>query len=143
MKSFFSAVGKAFRSVDLFPTSKLIRYNGDAEYTSTTGGIISVLVIAIFIVLFASMGIRTIRKEIIQTETEVSENSDPSELKIKLGPEGGMIPTIFLNGFNLTHPPRAFNISLMEDYHSPGYLLQNSTPIPLVQCTEEHFSFSK
>ena len=61
----FSCLSKFFRMFDLFPNSKLLRYNGEPEYNSTTGGFISVAVLIIFIILFASMGLRTVQKDII------------------------------------------------------------------------------
>ena len=61
----FSCLSKFFRMFDLFPNSKLLRYNGEPEYNSTTGGFISVAVLVIFIILFASMGLRTVQKDII------------------------------------------------------------------------------
>jgi len=68
MPSFVTIGSKFLRSVDLFPTSKILRYNGETEYTTTTGGIISAAVIIIFLILFSSMGIKTIKKEIITAE---------------------------------------------------------------------------
>ena len=50
---------------DFFQSSKLLRYNGDAEYKSTSGGVITVMVVGVLVALFFSMGLRTIRKEII------------------------------------------------------------------------------
>jgi hypothetical protein len=67
MVFFFSSVNRCFRKVDLFPSNKLLRYNGDIDYTTTTGGILSVVIIAVFVVLFANMGIKTLRREIIDT----------------------------------------------------------------------------
>ena len=65
MPSFYSVVSKVLRSVDLFPTSKLMRYNGDSEYTTTTGGVVSTTIIIVFVILFSSMGMRTVNREII------------------------------------------------------------------------------
>ena len=86
MPSLCSRVHAAFRSVDLFPSSKLVRYNGETEYTSTTGGIISMAVIAIFIVLFASMGLKTVRKELITAEFDKQNEINPSELTFTASP---------------------------------------------------------
>ena len=57
-----SSISKALRYVDLFPSSAFLRYNGDSEYTTTTGGITSVLTIAVLLALFASMGIKTLKR---------------------------------------------------------------------------------
>lgn len=62
MPSFFFCATKAFRALDLFPNNKLLRYNGESEYTTTTGGVISAIVLVIFIILFASMGVKTLKR---------------------------------------------------------------------------------
>ena len=51
---------KAFRKLDLFPTTNFIRYNAEDYYSTTTGGIASLAIIIIFTVLFASKGLRTL-----------------------------------------------------------------------------------
>ncbi len=56
----FYWTSKFFRKIDLFPTNNFIRYNAENEYSTTLGGIVSLAVIIIFIVLFASMGIRAL-----------------------------------------------------------------------------------
>ena len=60
-------VARVFRIFDFFQSSKFLRYNRDAEYKSTSGGITTVIVVGILISLFFSMGLRTIRKEIINS----------------------------------------------------------------------------
>jgi hypothetical protein len=62
MPSIFSAVSKILRKLDLYPSSKLLRYNGEPEYMTTTGGIISVAIITIFVILFFNMGVKTLRQ---------------------------------------------------------------------------------
>lgn len=75
MPSLKASFAKALRSLDLFPTSNFVRYSGDSDYTTSTGGLTSVVVITIFIILFASMGIRTANKEIITSEQFVQNDA--------------------------------------------------------------------
>ena len=70
MSKISSCFSNFFRTVDLFPTSNFIRYNGDADYKTVTGGVISITVLSIFIVLFFSMGLKTARKEIITASVD-------------------------------------------------------------------------
>ena len=76
--SCLNSCSNAFRIFDFFQTSKLLRYNKDAEYKSVTGGITSISVVAIFCILFFNMGLRTIRKEIITSSTSTKNDIDPS-----------------------------------------------------------------
>jgi len=49
-----SCLGKLLKSLDLFPTNNFLRYKDESDYTTATGGFVSIVVIIIFIVLFAS-----------------------------------------------------------------------------------------
>ena len=70
---FFKKTSDLLRLVDLFSYTQLVRYNGDDKYNSVSGGVISAMVLAIFAILFSSMGLKTISKEIISS-TELAKN---------------------------------------------------------------------
>ena len=59
-KRMMGIIRTALKQIDLFPTNSFIRYNGESEYTTSTGGFMSLIVIIIFIVLFARMGLLTL-----------------------------------------------------------------------------------
>lgn len=73
-------LNKILKTIDLFPTSIFLRYKGETDYTTATGGFLSITVIIVFIILFASMGIKTLKKEIISTSSETLYEVDPPEL---------------------------------------------------------------
>ena len=62
MTSCRSGFAKFLRFFGLFPNSTFLRYNGEPEYTTITGGVLSILILAVFIILFANMGVRTANK---------------------------------------------------------------------------------
>ena len=62
---FLRFLGKMIREVDLFPNAQLLRYNGDPDYKTTMGGIISISVIVILVILFFNMAVRTATRQII------------------------------------------------------------------------------
>ena len=70
MPSCFYYINNILRKPDLFCQPSLLRYNGEAEYSTATGGFLSIAVIVIFVTLFFSMGLRTIRMEIITSNLE-------------------------------------------------------------------------
>ena len=45
-----------------------------------------------------------------------------------------------LHGFNLSSVPKLFDFTLLQQTFSAGYVHVNTTQIPLVQCTEQHFA---
>ena len=87
---------KMLRMFDFFQSSKLLRYNGDAEYKSTSGGIVSMTVVIIFIILFSSMGMKTLRKEIITASSNTENEIDPSDMNMTMGPEGGIMFGVYI-----------------------------------------------
>ena len=65
MPSFCSHLSNLMKKPDLFCQTTFVRYNGEADYSTATGGFVSLAVIVIFSILFFNMGIRTLHKEII------------------------------------------------------------------------------
>ena len=131
---------KILRMVDFFQSSKLLRYNGDAEYKSTSGGIVSVTVVIIFIILFSNMGLKTLRKETITSSSYTENEIDPSEMNMVMGPEGGMMFGVYIKQANLTAIPKLFDVKLEEVSYNYGSVV-NITTIPLGPCTSAHISF--
>jgi hypothetical protein len=62
-------LARSLRAIDLFPTSTFLRYKGETDYTTATGGCLSITVIIVFVILFASMGIKTVKRQIINTSS--------------------------------------------------------------------------
>lgn len=99
--------------------------------------------LAIFIVLFASMGVKTVKREIISSSVYTESLIEPGSLTVTNGPGGDFMLGIFIYGINLNLPVmRFFDVTLQQETYSSGYVLQNITNIPLEQCTKEHFSFN-
>ncbi len=51
--------------------------------------------------------------------------------------------SVNLFSFNLTSSNRLFDITLNQDYYSPIKNFINTTFIPLVPCTIQHYNFSE
>lgn len=137
-----SCLSKLLKSLDLFPTSNLIRYKDSSDYTTATGGFVSIIVIIVFIVLFASQGIKTVDRQIIQSSVTTEFEAQPPSLRIKTSPKSGYMFAISLPGFDLSNTTfRLFNITLYQSYYGFGFSQINSTRIPLQPCTKDHFAF--
>jgi hypothetical protein len=50
---------------DLFAASQFIKYKGESDFKTATGGFCSVVILTIFAVLFTSMAIKTVNRQII------------------------------------------------------------------------------
>ena len=140
MVSCLSHLTRALRLFDFFQCNKFLRYNGDAEYKSMTGGITSVTVVVIFVILFSSIALKTLKKEIITSSSFTESENIPSELAMRMGPGGDMMFGIYIRESNLSSVPRLFDVKMERVYYSYGYVL-NRTEVPLEQCTESHFNF--
>ena len=86
MPSLKSCLNSTLKKMDLFQTSSLLRYNGEAEYSTVTGGLVSIIVIVIFIILFASMGLQTAQKKIINSIALSTYESNPGAANITMSP---------------------------------------------------------
>ena len=66
-----------FKKIDLFPHNNFLRYNGEAEYTTATGGALSTIIIILFVILFANMGLKTVNKQIITSSVSTNYQENP------------------------------------------------------------------
>jgi len=103
---------------------------------------VSIAVIIIFVVLFASMGIRTVNRQIIQASTSIENDANPPALSIITSPSNNFMFSINIFGVDLNNKTfQLFDVSLLQTYYGPGYSLINQTAVPLVKCTDQHFAF--
>lgn len=135
MPSICSCLSKTLRTVDLFPTSNLLRYKGDPEYTTATGGVVSISVITIFIILFASMGYKTMRKSIIHSSTNTEFENEPSPLTVTTSPEGGFMFAVTIWGVNLTESYKFFDVDIVQETYKGINNRVSSNTIKMVPCT--------
>ena len=70
MPSLCSHISNLLKKPDLFCQTVFVRYNGEADYSTATGGFVSLAIIVIFVTLFFSMGLKTVKREIIKSTIE-------------------------------------------------------------------------
>jgi hypothetical protein len=74
IKSFKSFVYKC----DFFSTSEFLRYNHEESYRTLTGGTCSIMIVIIFSIIFANLGIQTVNKSIISSSSTTVKVPDPT-----------------------------------------------------------------
>ena len=104
-KSFLSEWTKTF---DLFSLSQFLRYKQDNDYKTVSGGLISLLVVAIFCFLFSSNAIATVNKTAIAWKSTVEDAFNPTPATITFNPQGKMMFGIAVLGFNLNDPTQRY-----------------------------------
>jgi hypothetical protein len=62
---FFKNASEFVKEMDFFSHAQFLRYRSEDNYRSLTGGIVSILLIAIFIGIFSNLAIDTFSKNII------------------------------------------------------------------------------
>ena len=127
---------KFLRTFDLFSASQFLRYRGESEYSTATGGCTSLVVIGLFIGLFAAMGLETAKKDIINSSVSVSYELDPTPVKTKTAPDSAFLFAFNMMGINLNDPTVTyFDFTLTQTFYGPNFALINQTVVPLEPCT--------
>ena len=105
-----------FQACDLFSASQFLRYKNEENYSTVSGGIVSLMVISVFLALFFNTAIQTINKSIISFTSTVQYQSNPTSTNITLSNTGFMF-AVGLLGLNLNDPSfQYFDITLKEKY---------------------------
>jgi hypothetical protein len=63
---------------DLFKTTEYLRYRGEPEYSTLTGGICSLLIIILFAAVFANSVLTTLRKDTLSWSYDLVQNTTDS-----------------------------------------------------------------
>jgi hypothetical protein len=127
---------KLLKKIDLFPTDQFVRYNGESEYTTATGGLVSLALIVVILILFSNKGIQTLDRSTISSSISTKFEVNPSPIKVITSPKGGFMFAVGLFNINLNDPTVTyFNITLFQNYYSPLWQVINYTQVPLVPCT--------
>ncbi len=66
------------KEMDLFAHSQFLRYRSEESYRTITGGIVSLLLIGLFIGIFWTMVIGTFSYSIITSQSESVYEADPT-----------------------------------------------------------------
>jgi hypothetical protein len=144
MSKCVSVVRAILKIFDLFPTSQFLRYKQDADYKTATGGLVSIALIVICIIMFYSLGMQTANRQIINGSTSYEIDVEPLPLTIEFQKGSDFMFGVGIMGLNLNDPNvQYFNVTLKQNYYSPLLKPINSTVVPLVQCTPDHFSYSE
>lgn len=70
MNKLAKAIHSLLKMCDLFAVSQFVKYKGESEYQTATGGFCSIAILTIFAVLFTSLALKTIDREIISWTAE-------------------------------------------------------------------------
>jgi hypothetical protein len=141
----FQSLKRAVSSIDMFYSSEMLRYDTDTEYKTITGGIITISIVAMVTIGFASMIVDTLNRTAITANLNIQKSNDPTYYDLRADPASMFMFGVMLQPIDvefivdIANGPRYFDISLIL-YHLKDGAIFNATDIPLVPCTDQHWS---
>lgn len=138
-----SCCKELFRSLDLFSVTQFLRYKQDESFKTVSGGVTSLIILTIFIVLFGNTAIQTINRSIINWTSTTENLYEPTPYVLNFEPGNKFLFTVGIVGFNLNDPAeRYFDIQVIETHIGSGAVPLGSRVVNLEPCTPEHFSIT-
>lgn len=119
----------------------MLRYQSDTEFKTITGGIITISIIVMVMIGFASMIIDTLKRTAITSSLNVQKSSDPTYYELKTDPEKMFMFGVVLQPLHISfivdiaNGPRYFDISMYLTHMKAG-IVAEMTEVPLVSCTD-------
>ena len=80
MVQIFKVIRRLVKKLDLFSSIQLLRFKGDAETKTLTGGLISFVIFILMSVTFTSMIIETFHKVVITAISDTTHADEPAPL---------------------------------------------------------------
>ena len=136
---------KIVTSIDMFYSSQMLRYDNDTEYKTVTGGIITISIIILVTVGFASMISDTFNRTAITASLNIAKSNDPTFFDLKANKQnmfmfGFKLQSMDLSHiFNLASGTRYFDI-IFRNINVTNGAVSGIEHIDLVQCTDNHWS---
>jgi hypothetical protein len=117
----------------------MLRFQGDLEYSTLTGGLLSMGILATVIIGFASMILDTLTLSTITAQQSILQAYTPTPLNLTASPQSMFMFGVSINSINLSAPVRYFDIFL-ELYEQSDTEVEERVELPLQQCTREHWN---
>lgn len=115
---------KLINQVDMFCSSELLRYRSDTQHKTLTGGLLSLAIICVVVVGFASMVADTLQRTTINSSMVTQKNSNPPLTTLKPGRD-----SMFMLGFSV----QSLDLSFLADLnHGPQYFTITISTIKIV-----------
>lgn len=113
----FKVARRLIKKLDLFSSIQLLRFQGDAETKSLTGGLVSFIIFIYLSITFSSMIIDTFHKVVITSITDTTQADVPTSIYLSSANNASLFMLgVELFGFDLTTGPRYFDIILRNSY---------------------------
>lgn len=114
-------VKKTINKLDLFSSIQLLRFDGDAETKTFTGGIVSLTLVIYLISTFSSMILDTFDKILIQSTSDTTQADEPEPVYLLTTNNAShFMMGVEVWHFDLTTGPRYFDVQLRNSFMVNG-----------------------
>ena len=76
---------EVIKELDIFSHGQFLRYRGEENYRTITGGVVSVVLMVLFAAIFSTMVLNTFQKNLITSTFETGYEVDPGYFKLETG----------------------------------------------------------
>ena len=130
------------KKLDLFSSIQLLRFQGDAETKTLTGGIISLAIFIYLAITFFNMIVDTFHKVVITSISDTTRADTPSSLYISTENNGEKFMLwVEVFQFNLNSGPRYFDVFLRNSFMKLAVVTNESIYYKLEPCTKDHWQY--
>ena len=127
--------------MDFFSHNQFLRYKHTETFRTFTGGLISILIIALFVGIFFNTMMNTFNKKIIISSSSTEHHLDPTYFRINANVQNNFLFAVGLKSLDLTSKKQFFSIKVdhLSFTKNGSTTIRNQTSIKMVPCTIDHF----
>lgn len=123
--------------MDLFSSIQLLRFDGDAETKTLTGGVFSLAVVIYLISTFSSMVFDTFNKLIIASTSDTIQSNEPEPVYLLTTDNAShFMLGVEVWHFDLNTGPRYFDVELRNSFMTDGVPGEDSVVYTMEPCTK-------
>lgn len=117
----FKALKRIIGKMDLFSSIQLLRFDGDAETKTFTGGVFSLAIIIYLLSTFSTMVFETFSKLIITSATDTTQDNEPEPIYLLTTDNAShFMIGVEVWHFDLNTGPRYFDVELQNSFMVDG-----------------------
>ena len=123
---------------DFFYSTQLLRFKQKGQYRTFTGGLLSLGIIVVIVIGFASMILSMLQRTTISTTFNVQKNTDPTLTTLDTSLQKKYMFGVEIWRHDLNSNKRYFDVVGVLYTQDTGWA--TVTNVPLIPCTRQHWA---
>lgn len=124
-----------FKGFDLFSTNVSLRYEDESAYETATGGICSIALVVVFIIVFMGTLTNTLNRIYIDSTTTTLQEANPSQIMLNTS---NFMFALGISDVDLNTGDRWFDVYMQFRFYSAAG--RNRTNIKLQKCERSQWT---